>query len=479
MRYAVYVRVSTDKDEQVSSVENQVDICRYWIEKNGYEWDQSAVYFDDGISGTAWLERHAMQLILKKVRKNELDTVVFKSIHRLARDLKDALEIKEILLGHGVRLVTIEEGYDSYYEGNNDMKFEIYAMFAAQLPKTLSTSISAALSAKVRRGEHTGTIPFGYDRIDKKLIINDEEALLVKEMFDWYEDGRGYRMIANNLNKKGCRTRFGNLWSEASVKTIVTNSLYTGEHVMHKYKTVKVDGKKKTVKNPKEKWLVFENHHDAIISKEQWERINPVSGVKDKKTKSDYRNEFRGIVWCAHCGKRVRAIYAGVRSKYERVYMKCSTYKAYGTCVNHIPIRYEDFRNLILERLKQKQEYIETRLVAQIKDKLQGKIAKSKKMIKQLESKKEKLLELYMDSFIDKETFVNRNRKLEDEMTAQELQLLKLKDKDIQNRETKDIQDAFMLLQEEQDLHKAFQKLIKKIVFYQDGKLDIEYTFDI
>ena len=52
---------------------------------------------------------------------------------------------------------------------------------------------------------------------------------------------------------------------------------------MHKYKTVKVDGKKKTVKNPKEKWLVFENHHDAIISKEQWERINPVSGVKDKK----------------------------------------------------------------------------------------------------------------------------------------------------------------------------------------------------
>ncbi|MCY8958023.1 recombinase family protein, partial [Bacillus cereus] len=111
--------------------------------------------------------------------------------------------------------------------------------------------------------------------------------------------------------------------------------------------------------------------------------------------------------------------------------------------------------------------------------KLQGKIAKSKKTIKQLESKKEKLLELYMDSFIDKETFVNRNRKLEDEMTAQELQLLKLKDKDIQNRETKDIQDAFMLLQEEQDLHKAFQKLIKKIVFYQDGKLDIEYTFDI
>ncbi|MGR5970672.1 recombinase family protein [Bacillus paranthracis] len=156
MKYAVYVRVSTDHDDQVSSVENQIDICRYWIERNGFEWDENAVYFDDGISGTAWLERHAMQLILERARKKEIETVIFKSIHRLARDLKDALEIKEILLGHGIRLVTIEEGYDSLYEGRNDMKFEMYAMFASQLPKTLSVSISAALTAKVRRGEHIG-----------------------------------------------------------------------------------------------------------------------------------------------------------------------------------------------------------------------------------------------------------------------------------------------------------------------------------
>lgn len=71
MRYAVYVRVSTDHDDQVSSVENQIDICRYWIERNGFEWDGNAVYFDDGISGTAWLERHAMQLILERARKRK------------------------------------------------------------------------------------------------------------------------------------------------------------------------------------------------------------------------------------------------------------------------------------------------------------------------------------------------------------------------------------------------------------------------
>ncbi|MGR5909608.1 recombinase family protein [Bacillus pacificus] len=69
MKYAVYVRVSTDRDEQVSSVENQIDVCRYWLDQHGYDWDENSIYFDDGITGTVLLERHAMQLILEKAKK--------------------------------------------------------------------------------------------------------------------------------------------------------------------------------------------------------------------------------------------------------------------------------------------------------------------------------------------------------------------------------------------------------------------------
>src|SRR5690625_2894738 len=160
-KYLIYVRVSSDKDEQKESVPNQIDICRYWLEQNNFEWDEQSILKDEDKSGTLFLERTAMQLILQKARNREIKMVVFKSISRLARDLKDALEIKEVLLGHGVRVVTIEEGYDSLYEGKNDMKFEMFAMFAAQYPKSLSVSISAALAAKVRRGEHIGRIPYG------------------------------------------------------------------------------------------------------------------------------------------------------------------------------------------------------------------------------------------------------------------------------------------------------------------------------
>ncbi|MEC0304858.1 recombinase family protein, partial [Terribacillus saccharophilus] len=105
--YLVYGRVSTDKDEQVSSIRkpNRSD----WLEKNSFEWNPDSVLLDNGISG----------------------------ITILARDLKDSLEIKELLLSANVRVVTIEEQYDSLYEGKNDYKFEMFSMFAAQYSKSL------------------------------------------------------------------------------------------------------------------------------------------------------------------------------------------------------------------------------------------------------------------------------------------------------------------------------------------------------
>ncbi|WP_367616790.1 recombinase family protein [Heyndrickxia coagulans] len=201
--YLIYGRVSTEKDEQVSSLENQVDICRNWIEKNGYEWNEQAIVLDNGISGTVLFDRAAMQLVLEKSRNREIKMVIFKSIHRLARDMKDALEIKETLLAHGVRLVTIEEGYDSLYDVKNDMKFEMFSMFAAQYPKTLSVSISGVFSAKVRRGEHVGPVPFGYTLKDKKLVINEDEAPTVRQIFRWYNHDRlGFKTITRLLNEQ-------------------------------------------------------------------------------------------------------------------------------------------------------------------------------------------------------------------------------------------------------------------------------------
>ncbi|MCR6846289.1 recombinase family protein [Bacillus sp. IBL03825] len=482
MKYAVYVRVSTDRDEQVSSVQNQIDICRYWLEKNGYEWDSNAVYFDDGISGTAWLERHAMQLILEKARRNELDTVVFKSIHRLARDLRDALEIKEILIGHGIRLVTIEENYDSLYEGGNDIKFEMFAMFAAQLPKTLSVSISAAMQAKARRGEFIGKPGFGYDVVDKKLVINEKEAEVVREIFNLSKNGFGFKKIARILNDKGSYTKLGQLWSHTTIGKVLKNRKYKGDLVLNSYKTVKVDGKKKRIYTPKERLTITEDHYPAIVSKELWSAVNKDRTTSKKKTKQDMRNEFRGMLFCNHCGEPIIAKYSGKyakKDKKEWVYMKCSNHVRFNRCVNFDPIHYDELREAIIYRLKQQEKELEIHFNPKIREKRKDKSMEIKKHIKLLKDKKEKLIDLYVEGLIDKEVFSKRDYSFENEIKEQELDLLKLMDQNKRNKEDQQIKKAFTMLEEEKDMHEVFKTLIKKITLSKDKYMEIEYTFSL
>ncbi|MFC9419732.1 recombinase family protein [Bacillus mobilis] len=485
MAYAVYVRVSSDKDEQVSSVENQIDICRYWLENNGFEWDEHAVYFDDGISGTAWLERHAMQRILNKARKKELDTVIFKSIHRLARDLKDALEIKEILLGHGVRLITIEEGYDSHYEGKNDMKFEMYAMFASQLPKTLSVSVTAALAAKVRRGGYTGGfVPYGYEIVDDKYAIHDEEAALVREIFELYSQGFGYIKIANTINDKGARTRKGAPWTFSTLCKMIKNPAYKGTYTMQKYGTVKVNGRKKKVINPKEKWVIFENHHPAIINYELWDMVNDKDPNKfKKKRRVSTSNELRGITVCAHCGtamsKRnsINVSKNGKATEYSYMICNWSRTTARRECVKHVPIHYKDLRALVLDKLKEKESVLEKEFYSD-ENRLHVKLKKLNKDIKDLKVKKERLLDLYLEGErIDKDTFTVRNKKLEKEIELKELEIQKANNIETQMKEKQEVRDAFALLEESKDLNSVFKKLIKRIEVAQDGAIDIHYRF--
>jgi site-specific DNA recombinase len=308
--YLVYTRVSTDKDEQKDSLSNQVDICRYWLEQNKFEWNDRSILKDQAKSGTMFLERTAMQLILKKARNREIKMVVFKSINRLARDLKDALEIKEVLLGHGVRVVTIEDGYDSEFEGKNDMKFEMFSMFAAQYPKTQSVSISAALAAKVRRGDHIGKIPYGYDRVNQKLVIKEDEAAVIRKIYDWYNNkGYGQKTITNMLNE-GVENgsilppKTGGAWQLTTVQRILKNRTFCGDFILNQYTNIKVDGRKKQIKNPESKWTIFQNYHPAIVSREEFEKANNKE-VLNKRRKVTPWNEFRGLLKCGHCGSNM------------------------------------------------------------------------------------------------------------------------------------------------------------------------------
>ncbi|MCU9614057.1 recombinase family protein [Caldibacillus lycopersici] len=491
--YATYVRISTDKEEQESSPENQIDICRYWLEKNGFEWSDKSVQFDDGITGTVLLDRTAMQLILDKARRREIKMVIFKSISRLARDLRDSLEIKETLIAHGVRLVTIEEGYDSLHEGKNDMKFEMFSMFAAQLPKTASVSISASMTAKVRRGEHVGQVPFGYSLKNKKLEINESEAPTIRQIFSWYnEDGFGFKTITRLLNEENeagnlSKPRKKDKWQMTTVQRIIQNPTYAGMFIHNRYTKVKIGGRKKQIQNPREKWSIYEDHHPAIISKADWEKANSKE-VMNKKTKITPWNEFRGLLRCSECGSNMVILQTGSKKKDGKKddrwkYLKCSAYRRGGSkhgCVNHSPILYDDFREFLLKKLLRKGKNTKIKFENNLHEKKKKEIAVLQKQKLHLEEKNKSLVDIYLDKLIGKDEFQLKRQEYTDEIKKIEDKIFILSQEKDMKVEIESIQEAFeQLKNHKQDLHHALSTLIDHVVVHPDGKLDIHYKFKL
>lgn len=489
--YLIYGRVSTEKDEQVSSLENQVDICRNWIEKNGYEWNEQAIVLDNGISGTVLFDRAAMQLVLEKSRNREIKMVIFKSIHRLARDMKDALEIKETLLAHGVRLVTIEEGYDSLYEGKNDMKFEMFSMFAAQYPKTLSVSISGVFSAKVRRGEHVGPVPFGYKLEAKKLVINEDEAPTVRQIFRWYNHDRlGFKTITRLLNEqleKGnvSKPRKKEKWQVTSVQRMIQNPTYAGTYIRNRYTKIKVNGKKKQIQNPRELWQIYENHHPGIITMKEWEDANYRDNKLNANTKITPWNEFRGLLKCSECGSNMVIVQSWKKkkdgTKTHWRYLKCSAYRRAGKdgCVNHDPILYEDFREFVLKKIIRKGKRLKVSLENNLLQQRKREIASMEKRISSLEEKNKGLIDLYLeDKMITKEEFKLKRHEYEAEIRSLTDKVFLLKQEEDHQVEIENIQEAFNQLERhDEDLYHAFSTIIDHIVVHPDGKVDISYNF--
>lgn len=482
--YAVYVRVSTDRDEQISSVENQIDICRNWLERNGYRWDEECVYKDEGISGTLFLDRSAIQLILEKSKQKKINMVIFKSISRLARDLKDSLEIREVFLAHNVRIISVEEGYDSNKAGKNDMAFELWSLFSAQYSRTLSSSVSAALAAKVRRGEHIGKVPYGYDRVEQKLVINEEEAEVVRQMYKWYNDGWGFKKISNELNELGIKPKNKKVWQLTSVQRLIRNTIYKGTFILNQYTKVKVGGKKKQIRNPSDKWLIFKNHHPGIVDEETWEEANREQ-FKSSKVRITPWNEFRYLAKCSECRSNIVIVQSYRRkqngNRTEWKYLKCSQYRRAGKhgCVNHVPIQYEDFREFILQLLMRKGESILFNLSSHVENEQIKKVQKLQQTIKQNEQRKKNLLDLYLDGLIDKEEFEKKRQEVEELLTKTNNQLFMAQKSETTQKSIQNVKEAFQELQNQnQDLFDVFQTLIEEIIVHPDGTVDIAYTFE-
>ena len=248
-KVAGYARVSTDHEEQQTSYEAQVDYYTNYI--NGREdWELVSVYTDEGISGTSTAKREGFNKMVADALDGRIDLIITKSVSRFARNTVDSLTTIRKLKDHKV---------ECYFEKENiwtfDSKGELLLTIMSSLAQEESRSISENVTWGQRKRFADGkvTVPFkrflGYDRGgDGNLVINEEQAAVVRRIYGMFLQGRSPSAVAKALTKEGIPTPGGKTkWSGSTVRSILTNEKYKGDALLQKVYTVDFLTKKKKV----------------------------------------------------------------------------------------------------------------------------------------------------------------------------------------------------------------------------------------
>ncbi len=271
-RVAVYARVSTDDPRQTSSYELQKNHYHDVISRSP-NWRLIEIYADEGISGTSLQHRDAFKRMINDCRNGSIDLIVTKSVSRFARNVVDCIGyVRDLLaLPHPVGVYFETERLNTF-----DPKCEMILSFMATLAQeeshTKSEIMNASIEMRFRRGIFLTPILLGYDHDEEgNLIINEHEAKIVKLIFMMYLNGCTCQEIADTLTSLGCKTKKGNtVWSPGSILQILQNERHCGDVLARKTFTPNYLNHKSKKNNRDRNQYRKENHHEAIISRDDF-----------------------------------------------------------------------------------------------------------------------------------------------------------------------------------------------------------------
>lgn len=386
MRCAIYIRVSTDKEEQKTSLENQRSLFyTYVAEKN---WDIFEIYVDVESGTTA--RRKNLERMIEDAKAKKFDVIMAKELSRLARNGSLSYEIRDTAVQHNIHIVTLDNAINTL--SGNIQNFGLYAWLYEQESQQTSNRIKAALASKARRGEFKGSVPpYGYRLQNSKLVLADDGSPdVVKRIYQMYLSGIGFDAIARKLTHEGLPTcaqlvgkkNAGLYWHGSSVKKILQNPHYVGDLVQNRQTTKSVTCKSRR-ELPEQERIVVSNTHPAIIEREDFEAVQRhMEGRKRKQTKPKAKKHlFTNHLYCADCGKSLW--YVQNRKGYV-----CGTYYKHGKkwCTQH-KVSEAELAELILSDLRSMRTALDEQAV----------MSKLESKVRQAEKKAERQLQAVLD----------------------------------------------------------------------------------
>ncbi|MCL2084078.1 MAG: recombinase family protein [Oscillospiraceae bacterium] len=378
---ALYIRLSRedgDKEES-DSIVSQRGILNDYIQKNP-ELSVAGSFIDDGYTGTNF-ERPGFKRMMDGIKSKDINCVIVKDLSRLGRNyIEVGNYIEQIFPFLDVRFISVGDMLDSFKNPAqmNTVMVPFKNLMNDEYCRDISAKVRASLDIRRKQGQFIGAFAsYGYKKDPERkgrLIIDEYAAEIVRGIFSWFIEGTGIIGIAKRLNglgipnpsaykrRQGLNYRHPHaglndaLWPDSSVRRILTNRLYTGDMVQGKNK-VKSYKVRKAVCVPEENWIVVENTHEAVISRETFETAQTLLG-RDTRAPAAQKSLYllSGFVRCADCGKamnrkRISQPYA------DYVYYLCGTFKkmSKGACTKHT-IRADRLEEMVLAAVKKQIE---------------------------------------------------------------------------------------------------------------------------
>ena len=390
-RVGIWIRVSTDKQKKGDSPEHHEKRARYHAEMHAYE--VVSVYQLAGLSGKSVMDYRETKQMMHDIESGKITGIIFSKLARLGRNTKELLEMADFFEKHDATLISLDESFDTSTPGGRLFYTMIAAMAQAEREETVAR-VQASVDIRAKLGKPLGgKAPFGYKYVDKKLVLDENEAPVRKLMYDLFLKYRKKSAVQKILTEKGFRSRKGSKFTLKVIGDNLTDPITKGMRRVN-YLSTKSNGKGHTLK-PESEWYFHEA--PRIVSDEVWEEANAILTKQREKLSRPHRGVVHllsGYVFC-HCGEKMY-----VRSKTTKYICE--------TCHNKIPEK--DLNEIFQEQLH---SYVVNEAeLALYKSKSESVIAEKEDLLrlhkqktKSLEEKLNALVNLFASGEIPKEGF--------------------------------------------------------------------------
>ena len=517
-RVVLYLRLSKEDVDKVNegddsaSIKNQRLLLTDYALKNNFQIVK--VYSDDDESGL-YDDRPSFEQMIEDAKLGLFDIIIAKTQSRFSRNMEHIEKyLHHDFLNLGIRFIGVVDGVDTAIASNKKSR-QINGLVNEWYCEDLSENIRSAFKIKMKNGQFLGSsCPYGYKRDPKNhnhLIIDEYAADVVIRIFELYLSGYGKAKIGSILSEEGVliptlykqqilgenyknsrALKTTRVWSYQTIHSILNNQTYVGDLVQNKTNKLSYKDKKK-VSMPKEEWIIVENTHDAIISREIFNRVQEMQKIKTRSViGNEIKGMFTGILFCADCKHSMSRKYER-RGTHQFIGYICKTYKQHGKkfCNSH-SIKNCDLEELVLNSIKEEARKILSQ--ADVDELKKFEVIESSRtnyefqqrqlenQIEKIGNYKKKTYNNFMEELIGKEEYVDYigeyDRQIKELQLQKENVLEKMKMQDKLDSQHDEWVEAFKNYIDVSELTREMVlELINKIEVHEDGMIDIYYRF--